>query len=755
MYSVVRRLTFISGFVLLMSSYFVLNNDRMVVHAASAEITSDTEAINAAVAAFQEVGSLRKEDPINADALHNAYIGSLQELVQEADAVNDLSLDSDVLVAIDEIRAGNEPKLAAQVVDKTIQRAFVLTILDRATTVRDEFETADLSTLNQLWDEAVSAFEAIKGTAARDNKVITADRQSIETGSSPALDIQIAEAFDRGRTALNKENPDEDLITIRVERQIIRLSLIRAYYIGVLREVEGIITNRDRDIEEALEKQKEGEIFYRIIEEFITRENATGNELIKSQLVGDLAQVEANAIVSELSRGFIGRVQAELAANATSIASDRGRAMEVAEEALLYANVFMEDLEIRLGSGTRGSLESALNNLKDASNENDEAKAAQARESINEILLVYTDELMLVDYQQTQNTPFVDAAVSAFQTIGVLRRQSPVDAQAIMDAYTEELQQLTQIIDNIYGLALDNAIMAAINNVSSNTDVAQAVQVIDKTLQRVFALTLYNRITLILESFGSLSEPVIELELDRAYSAYLAIKGTAGRDNKVLTEDRQSIESGSNPRLDSQVTYAFIRAKAALNRGSMEGIGQLAIERETIVLSLVRSFFIGVLREVEGIIANRERDIEEALEKQTEGINFYLIVENFVAQHNPVGNEVIKSQLTGDLSSVVADQIVSEISRGLIGHLNDQLTIHGEVLGSNRSQAILTAEIASLYAGMMLPDLELRLGSTKRVIIENALQDLQEASAMDDPGKGMTARQSILNVIAEYEAELF
>lgn len=755
MYTVVRRLAFISGMVLLMSSYFIFNNERMAAHAASVEVTSNTEAINAAVAAFQEVGSLRREEPINADALHNVYMGALQTLVQQIDAAHDLSLDSDVLVAIDEIREGNEPKLAAQVIDKTIQRAFVLTIIDRATTVRDDFDTADSATLNLVWDEAVAAFEAVKGTAARDNKVITTDFQSIETGSSPGLDILITESFERGRVALNKENPDEDKIAIRIERQIIRLSLIRAYYIGVLREVEGIISNRDRDIEEALEKQKEGEIFYRIIEEFIIRENATGNELIKSQFVGDLAQVEANAIVSELSRGFIGRVQAELAANETSIASDRGRAMEVAEEALLYANVFLEDLEIRLGSGTRGSLESALNNLKDASNENDEAKAAQARENTNEILLAYTDELMLVDYQQTQSTPFVDAAVSAFQTIGVLRRQSPIDAQAILDAYTEELQQLTQTIDNIYGLALDNAIIAAINNVSSNTDVAQAVQVIDKTLQRVFALTLYNRITLILESYGSLSGAAIELELDRAYSAFLAIKGTAARENKVLTEDRQSIESGSNPRLDSQVTYAFIRAKDALSAGNMDGLEQLAIERETIVLSLVRGFFIGVLREVEGIISNRDRDIEEALEKQTEGIKFYLIIESFIAQHNPNGNEVIKSQLTGDLSSVVADQIVSEFSKGIIGQLNDRLAFHAEVLGSNRSQAKLAAEIVALYAGMILPDLELRLGSTKRVIIENALQDLQEASAMNDPSKAMNAQQSILNVISQYEAELF
>ena len=59
----------------------------------------------------------------------------------------------------------------------------------------------------------------------------------------------------------------------------------------------------------------------------------------------------ADTIVSELSKGFIGRVQGELDANESALdEGDRGDAMIVAEEALLYSKVFLEDLELRLGT---------------------------------------------------------------------------------------------------------------------------------------------------------------------------------------------------------------------------------------------------------------------------------------------------------------------------------------------------------------------------------------------------------------------
>lgn len=259
--------------------------------------------------------------------------------------------------------------------------------------MRDDFDIKATADLGVLWEEAAAAFEAIRGIAARDNKVLTADRQSIETGSNPGLNVQITQSPARGRAVLNKANPVENKIIVGVERQVIRLSLIRAYYIGVLREVEGIISNREREIEEAREKQKEGDIFYRIVEEFVARDNPTGNVLIKTQLTGNLSDVIADEIVSEMNSGFIGRVKGELSANESGVGSDRTRAMVVAEEALLYSNVFLPDLELRMGTATHNDLLAALNNLKNASRDGHTSGAAAERQTIADILANYQNAL--------------------------------------------------------------------------------------------------------------------------------------------------------------------------------------------------------------------------------------------------------------------------------------------------------------------------------------------------------------------------
>ncbi|MCO6427487.1 hypothetical protein [Nitrosomonas communis] len=749
-----RFLIVLGSALILYGGDTALSIGNTVTHAATVGATSNAEAINTAVTAFQTIGTLRRESPINADAIMNEYSGPLQALAQEVDAKYGLNLDSDILAAIEDSKNNNEPILASQVIDKAIQHIFFQTILDRITVARDDFDNKASDALIQTWSEAIAAFQAIKGTTARENKVLTADRQSIETGSNPALDIQITEAFARGQTALNKENPAEDKIALSIERQVIRLSLARAYYIGVLREVEGIISNRDRDLLEAREKQKEGEIFYRIIESFIKQDNPTGNALIKAQFTGNVSNVVANEIVSELSRGFMGRVNAELKANETSIGTDRGRAMEVAEEAQLYANVFLADLELRLDPNVRANLENALISLKDASNANNASSAEAIRQTISDILANYEKQLDIAKYSKTSDTSFIDSAVSSYQAIGVLRRQSPMSADAIAAEYEGDLQQLTQLVDGVYGLSMNSDIMTAIEFIRSGNQTALAAQAIDKTLQRVFALVVYNRVTLALDTFDNLPTEALGLEWDRAYAAYLAIIGTAGRENKVLTADRLAIESGSNPDLDDHITLAFIHGKEALSKANVNDKTNVAIARENILLPLVRGFLIGVLREVEGIIANRDRDIDEAREKQIEGEFFYRIVEGFISQTNQTGSDRIKAQLTGDLANVVANEIVSEISRGSIGQIRNNLIQMESIFGNDRDQTVLAAERLSLYANIFLPDLALRLGSLERTKLENALQDLKEASTQGEMNKAVSAAQAILSIVANYENAL-
>ncbi|SNX58933.1 hypothetical protein SAMN06296273_0394 [Nitrosomonas ureae] len=726
----------------------------LMINNTSVFAAADVQAIQNAVTAYQTIGTLRRETLINGDAIANAYAGALQTLVQEVDTANNLKLDSDVLAAIDEIKSGNEPALAGQVVDKTLQRVFYQVVFNRMSDIRNLFESTSTEVLNQMLDEMIASFQAISGNVARANQVLSADKQSIVEGSNPGADIAFNESVARIRTALNKSNPEEDAGVVAVERYVTRISsLARAYYNAVLREVAGAIESKNNaDVEGMRVELKEGEVFYRTIESLVARDNPVGNLLIKARLAGDGSDLVVDEIVSDLNKGMLGRSRGEMANIAT--AENRVGRMAEASGTVEFAKIFMPDLELRLGATVRGNLETALNDLNSAAKADDAAKSAAAQATITTIFDSYEAELNLTEYDATTETALIDNAVASFKTIGELRAETTINGAAIEAAYAGELQQLTQLVDQVYGSTIDADVSAAIESVKAGNEIPFSLQIIDKSLQRVFALVVYNRTTLVIENFDSLSTDDLVLEWDRANSAYGAIAGTAARVNKVLTEDKQTLQDGSNPDLDDQITLAFVQGREALSKANSDDSFNVVIARENIIVPLARSFLIGVLREVEGIIASRNTDAIDAREKQIEGEFFYRIVESFIAPDNPVGNDLIKAQLTGDLANVVANEIVIEISKGIIGQVNRNIDIIESTFGIDRNQALVAVERVSLYINIFLPDLELRLGTLERVKVQNALQDLREASETDDVSKALTAGSTLTGIIAAYENEL-
>ncbi len=736
--------------LLAMSLIVVLGMSGMGAFAAD---PANIQAIQTAVTAYQTIGTLRKETPINGDAIASAYAGALQALVQEVDTANNLKLDSDVLAAVDEIKSGNEPALASQVVDKTLQRVFYQVVFNRMADIRNQFESATTVVLNQILDEMVASYQAISANVARANQVLSADKQSIVEGSNPGADIAFNESVARIRAALNKSNPAEDAGVVAVERYVTRISsLARAYYNAVLREVAGAMESRNTDVEEMRKELKEGEIFYRTIESLVARDNPVGNLLIKARLTGNGSDLVADEIVSNLNKGMLGRSRGEMANIAT--ADDRVGRMAEASGTVEFAKIFMPDLELRLGATVRSNLETALNDLNSAVKADDAAKSAAAQAAITAIFDSYENEFNLTEYSATSDTALVDNAVADYQAIGGLFEQNPIDADAIVAAYVGELQQVTQFIGQAYGLTSDKDILAAIESIRKGNQVPLAVQTIDRSLQQIFALGIYNRTTLVLDSFDSLATSELALEWDRAHSAYQALIDTAAGPNKVLTDDKLTFKDGTNPDLDDQITLAFVNGREALNKANVDDRTNVALARENIIVPLVRSFLKGALGEIGELITNRDGDIDKAREEQKEAELLYRSVEVFIAQDNPSGNGVIKAQLTGDLANVVANEIVIEISKGVIGQVRRNISQIESTFGVDKSQAIIAAERVSLYANIFLPDLELRLGSLQRVEMQNALQDLKEAIGTDDSSKAIVAGSTITEIVSAYENEL-
>ena len=131
---------YLPRFLLSLNSILILFIGLVIFEASHTKAYAATLEIASAASSFQTVSTLRKQNPIDVDALMQEYETVLQPLAQQVDTQFALHLDSDILAAIEDIRNDNEPKLAAQVIDKTLQRVFFQTILKRITAVHDEFD---------------------------------------------------------------------------------------------------------------------------------------------------------------------------------------------------------------------------------------------------------------------------------------------------------------------------------------------------------------------------------------------------------------------------------------------------------------------------------------------------------------------------------------------------------------------------------------------------------------------------------------
>ena len=510
--------------------------------------------------------------------------------------------------------------------------------------------------------------------------------------------------------------------------------------------------SRNTDVEEMRKELKEGEIFYRIIESSIARDNPVGSLRIKSRLTGDGSDLVADEIVSDLNLGMLGRSRGEMANIAT--ADSREGRMAEASGTREFAQIFMPDLELRMGATVRDNLQSALNDLNSAVKADDATKSAQVQAVITSIFDDYEQALNLTAYTPTTDTALVDNAVVGYQAIADALAKDPIDANAIVAAYGGELQQVTQIISQIYGLPSDQDILAAIESIKNGTQVELAGQTVNRLLQQIFALGIYNRTTMVLDNFDSMSSDELALEWDRAHSAAEALIGVTSGTTKVLTDDKLSIEDGTNPDLDDQVTFALMKGREALAKANADDRNNVAIARENIIMPLISGFLKSMLGEVGGLITNRTTDTDKAKVDQKEAELLYRTVDVFIAQDNPAGNGVIRTQLTGDVTDVVANEIVIEISKGIIGQAKRNISQVESTFAVDMNEAVLAAERVVLNVNIFLPDLELRLGSQQRAEMQNALQDLKEAIRTNDASKALVAGSAINEIIAAYEGEL-
>lgn len=365
------------------------------------EKTSATETIDNAASAHSEINVLRREDPVNIDQIESLYVSNIQALVQEVDTANELTLDADIVQAIDDIRNSVDVPLAAQVIDKTIRRVFFIIALANANDVKNEFNSLGADELNGLWDKGFAAFDAIDGTINQSAYNISEDGLSLVDIGNAGLADNVTRAFINGQNAINKDSDDSDegaddgdLTRIKVQRQIVRFTMERGMYLIVLKEVKAAMERIADDPDGAAVAQKEAILFHKAIAAKVSRDNEEGNAVIEAQLAGPIEDYVVETLIKEYSKAWCNGTERELDGNSGAMGSgDIQKAIETAHEGILFAEMMIDDLEQRLGKESRDVVTKAFGDLKLASANGFASDALEQREIVREILDEYEEKL--------------------------------------------------------------------------------------------------------------------------------------------------------------------------------------------------------------------------------------------------------------------------------------------------------------------------------------------------------------------------
>jgi len=246
-----------------------------------------------------------------------------------------------------------------------------------------------------------------------------------------------------------------------------------------------------------------------------------------------------------------------------------------------------------------------------------------------------------------QTSPIAEK-VAAFQNIERIRTGDKLDVQAIEEIYSSHLKEFASKYDKSFGEEMDVIIERAIRDGRAGKYPKAQVQIISKTLQKVFFLAFQDE----LKQSSRLDDAATK-HWENASGYYEALQPTVLRRGEWM-------EVGNL--YDEEIHQVLNKTREAIER---KDSAQLTSQRKMLTDKLMRIFALSVLFEVEGMIENRAI-YEQAKVKQAEAATYYKIIEKEVKKNNPGGHEIIHYQLNVDpTADTDFDVIEKELKAGL------------------------------------------------------------------------------------------
>jgi uncharacterized protein involved in high-affinity Fe2+ transport len=417
------------------------------------------------------------------------------------------------------------------------------------------------------------------------------------------------------------------------------------------------------------------------------------------------------------------------------------------------------------------------------------------------------DNVLDGTFNTRTQTVEADRRLLAQQAIESLRRQNPRPVPAMADQYFQFLQAFTQQIDTTLDTPrLDADIVQAFADLSNQIAPDSAVQILSKTLLRVFFEATLSNVGQAVEATTFEAKTVSNTEgvyhsWDAAFVYYRALSDTVGRESRlrVLDANRTTIglargdelssaaELGVDdttfaaltlePRLDQVAAAAFERGQQAIDDdlndsdsgGADDDFTLMGVQQQIIRFALYRGIYIAVLRELDGVLDNvAAGNLSEAEVNRIEGVTYYRILESTVNRDNPTGNATIRAildlpvqQITPADVATVLGEFSLAFANGLMRELNEinaNFLLPAAPNDVQRQRALIQAEEARLFIEMVMDDLAIILGDTvnngnginDKLDLSEALNDLITAIASDDSTTAATARTTVDAIVRAY-----
>ncbi len=258
----------------------------IVICACSGPKAPDTEpeALDV-VEAYGRFVEIRRAEPIDFKALIELYETSLATYVRRAAGRYGIEIDRPIRPALEQGRAGRSIYANAQVAEKSIQRAFILTFtrsLDRLEKSADRAESLSL---------IQEAAPVIRSTAERRSR--WAGKGSEYTDLFDAAMNKLTGAAGQGRMeAVSEAKAQLDALVTKV------------LVLSVFYELDGLEKARGKDADKTAEKQVEAKIYHMNLVEEHKERNNSGAGTVAGQLSGPADQIDIDMVRRILGNDF-------------------------------------------------------------------------------------------------------------------------------------------------------------------------------------------------------------------------------------------------------------------------------------------------------------------------------------------------------------------------------------------------------------------------------------------------------------------